>query len=150
MKKILTAVSMALAISLPTAAKTNLVELDKELEIMSSILHTALKQNRDSEGVRYRSLKAKYLAKQGVVFEVNSSNRISHPGFDFDFNFGFGDGARFVIPDAPDPIDVHEIERQVEEAMEHVNEQDWGRNCFRCVRKLKRSDVESEGSSCVV
>ena len=123
---------------------------------MSSILHTALKQNRDNEGVRYRSLKAKYLAKQGVVFEVNSSNRISHPGFDFDFNFGFGDGARFVIPDAPEPIDVHEIERQVEEAMEHVNEQDWGvivsdalessREAMARVRDRLRSlrDVERE------
>lgn len=119
MKKILTAISLALLTNLPAVAKTDLVAIDKELEIMSSILHTALKQSAGNGGIRYRSISAQYLARQGVVFDVNSSSRGAHRNFD-DFPQHF-----IVAPEPFAPIDVQEIEQQVEEAIEQVEETEW-------------------------
>jgi hypothetical protein len=126
MKKILTAISVALIATLPVAAKTDLGALDKELEIMSSILHTALKQDKSEGNIRYRSLSAQYLARQGVVFNVNSSSRGGHRSFDFEFDFSPNLTAPPEPPEHDDFIDVHEIERRVEEAMEEINETEWG------------------------
>jgi hypothetical protein len=144
MKKILTAISMALVVTLPVAAKTDLAALDKELEIMSSILHTALKQDTSKSSIRYRSLSANYLAQQGVVFDVN----LSSWGVQKNFNINFGDGIHLLPPQFIDPIEVHEIERRVEEAMESVEEHEWGviveealegsREALRATRDLMR------------
>ncbi len=81
-------------------AKTDLQELDKELEIMTNILQTALGQNKQREGIRFRSVSNTYLASQGIVFDINTSNGGWH------FNFDFGDmlsGLPMVAPVAPVP-----------------------------------------------
>jgi hypothetical protein len=123
MKKILTAMSIALITALPAVAKTDLGALDKELEIMSSILHTALKQGAGKGNIRYRSISAQYLAQQGVVFDVNSSG---WSGRHRNFNVNLGDGVQFISPESFGSVDMHEIERRVEEAMEEIEESDWG------------------------
>lgn len=57
------------------AASPNMVELNKELEIMSGVIDTALKQDASRDGIRYRSVETTYLAKQGVVFDINVRSR---------------------------------------------------------------------------
>lgn len=48
-------------------------EIAKELEIMDSVLSTSLKQENKDQTIQFRSISANYLAKQGVVFEVSTS-----------------------------------------------------------------------------
>lgn len=52
-------------------------EIAKELEIMDSVLSTSLKQENKDQSIQFRSLTAKYLAKQGVVFEVATSQSVT-------------------------------------------------------------------------
>lgn len=73
MIRALTLASLLSAATINQAVSADLERLDNELEIMSGIIHTALKQESDPKGVRYRSIDASYLAKQGVVFEINTS-----------------------------------------------------------------------------
>lgn len=55
------------------AVAENYSGLAKEIEIVKGIVDTSLKQQQRSEGIRYRSLDAMYLAGQGVVFTVSST-----------------------------------------------------------------------------
>lgn len=80
---------MALA---PVQAKTNVKELAQELEIMTNILSTSLKQNNSKQGIRFSRLDVTYLASQGVVFNVNTSNG----GLRFNFGNFLPEG--FVMP----------------------------------------------------
>ena len=114
-------------------AATNVAELSNELEIMTNILQTSLKQNSPKKGIRSHSVDVTYLADQGVLFEIRTAG--TDGGFDFNFNSMF-DG--FVMPSspvAPDPIvkmsggrveldmDEMELEVFVENALEHAHEQ---------------------------
>lgn len=77
-----------------SAATDEMKTLNKELEIMSGVIDTALKQSSPRKGLRYRSLDSTYLAGQGVVFAVSVRNSTS--GFSFSNIF-----AR--VPQAPMP-----------------------------------------------
>ncbi len=74
MKKSIIALFIASLGLTQAQAKTDLPELSKELEIMTGIMQTALRQNNSRSGIRFRSIDATYLAKQGVVFEISTSN----------------------------------------------------------------------------
>ncbi|WJG08628.1 hypothetical protein [Aliiglaciecola sp. LCG003] len=86
-------------------AKTNLNDLGNELEIMTNILKTSMRQDSKDAGFKVRSLNVMYLANQGVVFEVATSSK--QRNFIFEFN---GDSEFFVSPpEAPEAphFDAH-------------------------------------------
>lgn len=96
MKKYLAASLLSVAtLTQAQAAPSNLDTLDKELEIMSGVIDTALKQNNDRKGMRYRSVDTTYLSRQGVVFTVYTRNRGG-------FNISLGD-IFSNVPEAPMP-----------------------------------------------
>lgn len=91
-------------------AKTDLPELSKELEIMTGIMQTALRQNNNRKGIRFRSIDATYLAKQGVVFEVNTSQG----GWQIDIGNVFSELRFPAAPAAPAAISDHDGDWVVE------------------------------------
>lgn len=112
----------------PVQGKTDLNELANELEIMTSILNTALRQDSKTSIIKTRSIDVKYLANQGVVFDVSTS------GINNSFNFEF-----LSLPSAPHPptppisgnsfqekwiieIDDHDWDEMAHEAMEKARE----------------------------
>lgn len=111
-------------------AETQTNELNNELEIMSNILQTALKQDGRTGSIRMRSVSFTYLKEQGVLFQVDTSRSGSSRVFEF-----ITEGARRAFPDAPDApqhffdmdnfdfdIDEDEIEDVVEDAMEMAHD----------------------------
>ena len=116
-------------------AMTNVAELSKELEIMSNILQTSLKQNSTKQGIRFRDVGVTYLADQGVMFEISTSNRGEGFGLNFDLGEMF-DGAQRIISGArvpPNPVvfnggrvelnlNEQDLEVYVEDAMDQVRE----------------------------
>ena len=87
--------SMLSLAAVVNAAPANLDKLDNELEIMSGVIDTALKQNNTRKGMGYRSVDTTYLSRQGVVFTVHtrgSSGLSLHLGEIFS-----------AIPEAPVP-----------------------------------------------
>ena len=98
-------------------AKTNLQELDKELEIMTNIMQTALRQDNDRQGIRFRAIDVTYLQGQGVVFEVNTSNSR--------FHFDIGQMLSGLnVPVAPTPpINVSGDDQHF--VIEFADEQEW-------------------------
>jgi len=83
-------------------AATNVKKLPQELEIMSNILSTSLKQQNSKKGIRFSRLDVTYLAAQGVVFDVKTNNG----GFSFNFGDFLPEG--FVIPEPPEaPEQTH-------------------------------------------
>ncbi|GAB5379225.1 MAG: hypothetical protein Alis3KO_12120 [Aliiglaciecola sp.] len=130
-------------------AKTNLVELNNELEIMSNILKTSLKQGDKREGITVRNFEVTYLANQGVVFEVSTSSGRNS------FSFEFWDGHDMIVaPKPPVPplpaisggegtylidIDDSEWSEEVEAAMEHAHEaMEQARERLRDLRQEER------------
>jgi hypothetical protein len=99
MKKTLLAIMMAGLTLSQAQAKTNLVELSNELEIMTNILQTALKQQNSNRGIRFRSIDTTYLAQQGVLFEIKTTGLES--GFAFNFS-GLLSGLQ-DMPEPPEP-----------------------------------------------
>ncbi|MDT0596300.1 hypothetical protein [Glaciecola petra] len=65
---------------------TDFKEIAKELEIMDSVLSTSLKQENKDQSIQFRSLTAQYLAKQGVVFEIATSQSVTRFRAFFDGN----------------------------------------------------------------
>jgi hypothetical protein len=137
MKKIAKRALLAAAITCGSVstlqAATNVAELSNELEIMTNILQTSLKQNSSRKGIRLRSVNVTYLAEQGVLFEINTTG--ADGGFDFNFN-GMFDGLRAPLaPKAPVPavrmsggrveidMDEEELEHFVEDALERAQDQ---------------------------
>ncbi|GAC15692.1 hypothetical protein [Aliiglaciecola lipolytica] len=98
---LLTAIATALlgASSSNVWAKTNLPELQKELQIMSSIMQTSLLQSTDKKGIKLRGIDVTYLSGQGVVFELTSSAH--HREFAFSFNSDGGMPEIAPIPPLP-------------------------------------------------
>lgn len=92
MKKLLLATAMATTF-VSSAIAQDLNSLNKELEIMSGVIGTALKQETGKKGIRYSGIEATYLAKQGVVFTVSTSSN--------KWNFNF-DRIFSSVPHAPD------------------------------------------------
>lgn len=99
MKKTLLALIIAGFSFSPAQAKTNLVELNKELEIMTNILQTALRQQNNKTGIRFRSIDVTYLANQGVVFDIHTSGSTSVFGIDLSGLMSGLEG----IPEPPQP-----------------------------------------------
>ncbi|WP_102795830.1 hypothetical protein [Bowmanella denitrificans] len=93
MKKSSLCLLLAGICSVSAQAAPQLEELSKELEIMSSIMQTSYKQNRDRKGISVRNLQATYLAGQGVLFRVQTSGSSQYR---FSFN-----GIDHVIPVPP-------------------------------------------------
>lgn len=74
MMKKLIPMTIAIALSAASAdAKTKYDGMQQDLDIMQNIMQTALKGKRSKNNYRVRSVNATYLAKQGVVFNVNTS-----------------------------------------------------------------------------
>lgn len=107
-------------------AKTDVKELTDELEIMTSILQTSLRQNDKGSAIRTRSIEVTYLANQGVVFDISTTRGSSH--FNFDFS-----SMPMVPPVPPVPVNGSEREWIVEfenqewseiahEAMDHAHD----------------------------
>ncbi|MDF2176978.1 hypothetical protein P2G88_01755 [Aliiglaciecola sp. CAU 1673] len=96
MRRTLMAIALTALTVQSANAATDLPALNKELQVMSGILNTVLKQNRDKEDIRIRSLDTTYLAGQGVLVDINTSKR----GLGLQFNFG---KLMEVLPVAPVP-----------------------------------------------
>lgn len=94
-------------------AKTDVKELTDELEIMTSILQTSLRQNDKGSAIRTRSIEVTYLANQGVVFDISTTRGSSH--FNFDFS------SMPMVPPVP-PVPVNGSER---EWIVEFENQDW-------------------------
>jgi hypothetical protein len=78
-----------------TSSALDYTEIAKELEIMDSVLTTSLKQDNSENDIQFRSLNAKYLAKQGVVFQVATSQSNSR--------LHFISGTSYFAPTPPEP-----------------------------------------------
>lgn len=74
---------------------TDYQELSEELEIVSSVLHTSLKQDTQDQGIKFRAMQTSYLANQGVVFTVSTSGQASR------FFISKGDFTSITLPSAP-------------------------------------------------
>jgi hypothetical protein len=108
----------------------NYKEIAKELTLMKSVLDTALKQPANKGGIRYRALSVNYLANQGVVFEVSSTQSRSISLFgrhDQHMPVGPHTPPPPATPSIPDIINfkgmeegIQQIEVIVENAMENV------------------------------
>ncbi len=116
MKRLLSKTAFALVlaggISTSAVAQTKLNELSDELEIMSNILKTALKQDLGNTSLRFREIESTYLKNQGVVFRVSTS------GLSGGFNFIFSTDSNVEFlsaPPAPAVPDVHQIDKWVVE-----------------------------------
>ena len=130
-----------LGISVPALAATNATatntknvdnysEIAKELTLMQSVLDTALKQPATKGGIRYRGMSVNYLADQGVVFEISSSQSRSISLFNHNgqhMPVGPHTPTAPVTPSIPDIINfrgmeegIEQIEVIVENAMENV------------------------------
>lgn len=133
MKKTAIAIILASVSALSVQAKTDLNSLHDELEIMSNILQTALRQENRNSAIRFRNIDVTYLANQGVVFEVSTT------GSGSSFSFDFGEMSEFMhvspsVPVAPVPpviagsdswdieIDGEEWEMIAHEAMDRAQE----------------------------
>lgn len=128
MKKTLLAMMFATFGVAQASAQANLPELQDELQIMTSILQTALKQNNDPKGIRFRSIDTTYLANQGVVFEIHTNSGSGR--FSFDLNEMFGNIPLPIAPVSPggesrqrEIIISHDFfdEEDMDEAMEEAN-----------------------------
>jgi hypothetical protein len=134
---IATVVVCCVGLSAPALAESNASmntvsykDIAKELTLMKSVLDTALKQPANKGGIRYRALSVNYLAEQGVVFEVSSTQSRSISLFSHhDQNMPVGPHTPVppVTPSIPDIINfrgmeegVQQIEVIVENAMENV------------------------------
>ena len=144
-------------IAASSAHAAELTDLNKDLEIMGTILQTAVKQTTgdDKRGkYRVREVNSTYLAGQGAVFTMNTSGG-GHSFFRFfddDFNVFFeNDGGHAPVPPAPPipvidsadyenvviDIDPEELEDIAEGAIEQAHE------ALRNVR-MKMRDLRHE------
>ena len=114
------------SVGMSVQAKTDLTELASELEIMTSILQTSLRQESKDSAIRTGSIDVTYLFNQGVVFDISTTAAGRH------FNFEFS-SLPSVPPIPAMPIDgfeqkwVVEIENDEwqevsQQAMEHAHE----------------------------
>lgn len=129
MKSLLLCVLLSTPLVSAAAVNTKQMSaLNDELEIMSGVIDTALKQNNDREGWRYRQLQTTYLANQGVVFTIS----VSQGGARF---FAFDGGGLRIPPIPPLPAvapivvdgghsDIHiELDREWQEFAEEAGRQ---------------------------
>ncbi|WP_166424752.1 hypothetical protein [Paraglaciecola sp. 20A4] len=107
----------------PTMAKTNTSELTGELDIMRSILNTALKQGTPKGSMRINEIGYTYLQGQGVLFNID----LNRYGSRQTFSYIDGHPSVPVAPLAPNvfdlgtiDIDIHMDEEEIENAMEQA------------------------------
>lgn len=110
----------------------DLTELDRQLNIMSGVINTALKQDIGKSGLRYRGITATYLAKQGVVFTLNTSHKVRV----FDFDLG-GLISSVSMPSAPSASESYTT-IVTDEDMEFVVERDWEEAAEHIVHRVER------------
>ncbi|MCV2884951.1 hypothetical protein OE749_09605 [Aestuariibacter sp. AA17] len=128
MKKRLIAGILATTLVAPSQAQTDMQALHKELKIMSNIMKTALTLDAKDKGIRMRGVEATYLADQGVVFEVTTSNG----GWNFDIADLLSD---VPIPPVPDLPSVHFITSEDEMVIDIQEEiEDATRSAFESAR----------------
>ena len=108
----------------PVLADTDKQDLTGELEIMSSILQTALKQDNQRGSLSIRDIGYTYLQNQGVVFKLDLNRYGSRQVFFID-----GHPSVPVAPLAPNvfdmqdlDIDIHMDEDEIEDAVEDAME----------------------------
>lgn len=106
------ALILGLTMCFPSFAVTDYKALSKELEIMDSVMTTALKQANSSESITVRELQTKYLAGQGVVYSISTSNRSRH--------MRFSENIFVSAPPAPPFPSVSETTSHFFESSEHV------------------------------
>lgn len=118
------ALILGLAACFPSFALTDYKALSKELEIMDGVMTTALKQASESESITVRGLQTNYLAGQGVVYSIATSNRSRH--------VRYGDNVFIAAsPEPPFPPSIEfgedgfeEVEQaEIENAIEHALEE---------------------------
>lgn len=131
------ALMMAGSVMSSSYGQTNLSELNNELEIMTSILSTALKQNVDKSPVHFRSLEATYLAKQGVVFNVSTSG--SSGGFNFVISRGH-DSEFLSIPPIPP---IPEIYANGDITLEFSDDNEWQEFAEEAVERAREAMEEA-------
>lgn len=72
MKLKLLGLAVGLACTFSVSAETNLNALSKELSIMQTVIEKGLETNQEN-GVRVRQVSGRYLANQGVIFEIDTN-----------------------------------------------------------------------------
>jgi flagellar biosynthesis GTPase FlhF len=116
------ALILGLAMGFPSFALTDYKALGKELEIMDSVMTTALKQVSAKEAISVRELQTKYLAGQGVVYSISTSNRSRQTHF--------GESIFVSAPPSPPFTSVSGTtshfykDVEIEEAIEHAFSRD--------------------------
>ncbi|MFT5542433.1 MAG: hypothetical protein ACI96N_001629 [Arenicella sp.] len=80
---------------LSDTSKTQFTEISNELEIMDSVLTTSLRQSNKDQAIKFSRLETSYLAKQGAVFTIDTSNS--------SFNFRISTSSGFPTMVAPSP-----------------------------------------------
>lgn len=134
---------IAACLSNSASADDHLEKLHKDTLIMQNIMTTSLKQDSRRSGIRFRKIETGYLAGQGLVFDVHTSNSTGNMHFNFNFNdimqevenFAdafdrhdvHGDSDNVVVPDIPDgfsfSFDMNEdAEEMIEESRERTRE----------------------------
>lgn len=84
-KRLVSSGVAALFVACAAHGATNYQALSKELEIMNSVLNTALKQETSQQAIKFRSMQTSYLANQGVVFTLTTSGRTTRVFFESGF-----------------------------------------------------------------
>ncbi len=77
-------------------ASPNYVEVDKELEILSNLLTTVLKQEQRDGNIKFTGIESQYLSGQGVVLSVNTNQRFG--GYSV---LNFPSGINVPVPPEP-------------------------------------------------
>ncbi|RDV28156.1 hypothetical protein DXV75_04120 [Alteromonas aestuariivivens] len=112
------------------AFSADMKELNQELEIMTGVLDTVLKQHSKRQEVRYRKLDATYLLNQGVVFEVTTT----------DTSAGWGGWSEIMSLIPPAPL-AHISIMDGDEDIEIV--QEWESIAENAIREVEESFRET-------
>lgn len=148
-KTLLSGMVASILIGLPTTAvyaKTDIKNLNNELEIMTSIMRSALSQGDQESAYKVRGLDVTYLSGQGVVFEVNTHSSGRQVFFEM------GGGHNMVAPPIPPVPEVtgdsndfvfefesDDWQRVMEDAVEHAHEaMEQARDQMRDLRHKER------------
>lgn len=151
---------IAACLSFSASANDHLEKLHKDTLIMQNIMTTSLKQGSRRGGIRFRKIETGYLAGQGLVFDVHTSNSAGDMHFNFNFNdimqevedftqaFDMhdphGDSDIVVVPDIPDGFSFsfdmnEEAEEMAEEARERSRDtQRQNRERWRDLREKEK------------
>lgn len=121
------ALILGLAACFPSFALTDYKALSKELEIMDSVMATSLKQASESETITVRDLQTNYLAGQGVVYSIATSNKSRHIRYGDDVFISASPAPPFPSRSETGGHRFEEAEQaeqaEIEDAIEHAMEE---------------------------